>query len=229
MSRSFFNISNVKFAFSLLFFSANVIAGGGFSKSQPDLARAILDHNTPEVARILSRERSSLSEKTFNSGFAASVSLGYADILQVFLNIGAADANLTVPMGELGNLPLLMVAVHAGNLGSTKALLQGKADPNFRHSNGLTALWLASTYGNMEIAQALLASGATPSIPIKTESTPLTQAFLHNHEMVVSLLLQSPKIDFQIEIKSASTFELTVLITRLQEEALKRGITSPTA
>ena len=58
-----------------------------------------------------------------------------------------------------------------------------------------TALLVASREGNAEVVQSLLQHGADPTIPDRSNSSPLLHACSNGHTSVVSLLLEDERVD----------------------------------
>jgi len=71
---------------------------------------------------------------------------------------GGADPNARSTQG----VPVLVLALGAGNSGMLDALLAAGADPNQPAMQGLTALHFAAMRGNVAMAQRLIAAGAKP-------------------------------------------------------------------
>ena len=63
-----------------------------------------------------------------------------------------------------------MLASHHGHLAVVRALLTANADAEARDGNGATALQRASSFGHVEVAQALLATQCTSKFPARYES-----------------------------------------------------------
>jgi ankyrin repeat protein len=58
----------------------------------------------------------------------------------------------------------LFVAAYAGHCNIIKLLVQHKADINWQDDDGMTALWLAIEFGELETVKCLLEQGANPNI-----------------------------------------------------------------
>ena len=58
----------------------------------------------------------------------------------------------------------LFVAAHAGHCNIIKLLVEHKANINWRDDDGMTALWLATEFGEIETVKCLLEQGANPNI-----------------------------------------------------------------
>jgi hypothetical protein len=87
----------------------------------------------------------------------------------------AAGANPNKTAGVNDWTPL-MHAVHKGQEGSVRVLLQYGADVNGRTENGNTALIEAAGYGYAEIVAILLEAGATPDVRDRDGYTALNAA-----------------------------------------------------
>ena len=58
----------------------------------------------------------------------------------------------------------LFVAAYAGHCNIIKLLVEHKADINWQDDDGMTALWLATEFGELETVKCLLEQGANPNI-----------------------------------------------------------------
>ncbi len=58
----------------------------------------------------------------------------------------------------------LFVAAYAGHCNIIKLLVQHNADINWQDDDGMTALWLATEFGELETVKCLLEQGANPNI-----------------------------------------------------------------
>lgn len=58
----------------------------------------------------------------------------------------------------------LFVAAHAGHCNIIKLLVEHKANINWQDDDGMTALWLATEFGEVEMVKCLLEQGANPNI-----------------------------------------------------------------
>jgi ankyrin repeat protein len=58
----------------------------------------------------------------------------------------------------------LFVAAHAGHCNIIKLLVEHKANINWQDDDGMTALWLATEFGELKTVKCLLEQGANPNI-----------------------------------------------------------------
>jgi len=65
----------------------------------------------------------------------------------------------------------LMYLAHEGSVEGIRELLDGGADPNFRDSDGRTALHIAACEGHAEVVELLLQSGAEAAVEDQWGST----------------------------------------------------------
>jgi ankyrin repeat protein len=61
----------------------------------------------------------------------------------------------------------LFVAAHAGHCNIIKLLVEHKANIDWQDDDGMTALWLATEFGELETVKCLLEQGADPNITTK--------------------------------------------------------------
>lgn len=107
------------------------------------------------------------------------------DLAEILLRHGA-DPNVTEPM--LRYTPLLE-ASYKNLPGLVSALLQAKAEPNYRAPSQATALSLAATKGHAEVLRVLLEGGADPNLADKFGITPLHLACQFGTADCVKLLV----------------------------------------
>ncbi len=101
-----------------------------------------------------------------------------------------AGFNFNTPIRRPGQTALLLAAQY-GRADMVKALLEAKADPNFKSSNGFTPLNLVAQQGNTDAVKILLASGADPNSPNTKNETPLYSAIMNYHFDTAYALLEA--------------------------------------
>ncbi|KAK3165436.1 hypothetical protein QOZ80_1AG0033170 [Eleusine coracana subsp. coracana] len=82
----------------------------------------------------------------------------------------------------------LMYLAHSGNAEGIRELLDAGADPNFRDSDGRTALHIASCEGHPEVVELLLQRGAEGAVEDQWGSTPLADAMHYQNHDVIKIL-----------------------------------------
>ncbi|KAG2600688.1 integrin-linked protein kinase 1-like [Panicum virgatum] len=82
----------------------------------------------------------------------------------------------------------LMYLAHEGSVGGIRELLDGGADPNFRDSDGRTALHIAACEGYAEVVELLLQRGAEAAVEDQWGSTPLADAMHYQNHDVIKIL-----------------------------------------
>ncbi|EGZ22618.1 hypothetical protein PHYSODRAFT_489287 [Phytophthora sojae] len=82
----------------------------------------------------------------------------------------------------------LMCAAWRGHKAMVEMLLERGAYVDRRLPDGATALYLASEYGQLEVARALVKNRANVNAENEEEVTPMAVATMNNHSQVVSLL-----------------------------------------
>ncbi|XP_006644703.1 integrin-linked protein kinase 1-like [Oryza brachyantha] len=89
----------------------------------------------------------------------------------------------------------LMYMAHEGDAEGIQELLDAGADPNFRDSDGRTALHIAACEGHAEVADLLLQRGADAVAEDRWSSTPLADALHYqNHDVIKILEKHGPKL-----------------------------------
>lgn len=101
----------------------------------------------------------------------------------------ASGTNLHV-YNNFGN-SVLHEAAYAGNTTALlKLLFKGEIDINKKNNRGLTALHIASSYGNVEVSQCLLEAGADVDTRDSTyQRTPLLNAIFNDEDLAIPALL----------------------------------------
>ncbi|MCY1381928.1 Ankyrin repeats (many copies) [compost metagenome] len=93
------------------------------------------------------------------------------------------DINTASGMGTA-----LMAATVKGNVEIVKKLLENKADPNIRDSNGTTALIYAAIFKKYEIADFLIKAKADPAIKDNRGNSAIDYAVLANDDKLIQIL-----------------------------------------
>jgi ankyrin repeat protein len=82
----------------------------------------------------------------------------------------------------------LMYLAHEGSAEGIRELLDDGADPNFRDSDGRTALHIAACEGHPEVVELLLQCGAEAAVEDQWGSTPLADAMHYQNHDVIKIL-----------------------------------------
>ena len=123
----------------------------------------------------------------FESYLTAAVDDNGASIAQHIA--GGFSADLTLPNGEGGNLSLLHLVTFQGFENSTKALLDGGANPDILDSGGEPPLKMAIVRGNVRIVKMLLEHGANANIQMRDGNTPLHVAAMAKEKEIAQVLV----------------------------------------
>jgi ankyrin repeat protein len=133
----------------------------------------------------------------------------------------------------------LFVAAYAGHCNIIKLLVEDKANINWQDDDGMTALWLATEFGELETVKCLLEQGANPNITTKdyyrefsngsnkidvTLITPLFMAITRDDEVgdvnfqIIKLLLENnAKVDEPVKQNDSGwTVNITPLYIAVQ-------------
>lgn len=125
-----------------------------------------------------------------------------------------AKANVDI-VDQEGNSPLLK-AVFAGCLvhrsDYVKILIKAHANVDVQNAEGVTPLMIAAKYGNYEICNMLINTGADVTLRNKNDGTALTLALMSDKTHVISLLRDTHK-------KLLENYQQMLLDTWLQAPA----------
>jgi len=127
-------------------------------------------------------------------------------VIQLLLNAGA-DINFK---GGLMS-PLMKVAeIGSGDILDVLFSDGATVDINMRSSSGSTALFVACSFGNLEIVEKLIELGADINIPNHFNGSPLMIAIKNGHDEVANTLLSAkPNLDILDENKESALFIAT--------------------
>ena len=111
--------------------------------------------------------------------------LGIDAVVAALIEIKSCDINIQGPWSRTP----LMWAVWGGNHGVVKLLLTcDGVDPDKQNNSGQSPLWLASSWGDVEMVRLLIEGGANPNKADKNGETPLMMASRHEDMQMVALL-----------------------------------------
>lgn len=96
------------------------------------------------------------------------------EIAELLLNHGAEFNKACTLPGIAGTVPPLYVAVEKRHKEMVALLLAHKADPNAQTSDGLSALCAASTLGDVDLINQLVAAGAEVNMACASKKRPYT-------------------------------------------------------
>ncbi|TVU35106.1 hypothetical protein EJB05_16977 [Eragrostis curvula] len=102
-------------------------------------------------------------------------------------NTGAGAAAAAAEANGVMSFQLMYLA-HSGNAEGIRELLDAGADPNFRDSDGRTALHIAACEGHPEVVELLLQRGAEAAVEDQWGSTPLADAMHYQNHDVIRIL-----------------------------------------
>ncbi|WP_425616849.1 ankyrin repeat domain-containing protein [Anatilimnocola sp. NA78] len=122
--------------------------------------------------------------------FKESISDNKSDEFIRMLKAAPKAANMIVPseQGHPYEATMLMEAVQYRHVAAVKLLLEYGADVKAITKSYDSALQIAASNGDLEIAKLLLAKGADPAFPA-TGDSPLHEAAINGHTEIVKLLL----------------------------------------
>jgi hypothetical protein len=123
----------------------------------------------------------------FESYLTAAVDDNGASVSQHIASGFSPD--LTLPNGEGGTLSLLHLVTFQGFENSTKALLDGGANPDILDSGGEPPLKMAIVRGNVRVVKMLLQNGANANMQMRDGNTPLHVAAMAKEKEIAQILL----------------------------------------
>jgi ankyrin repeat protein len=171
---------------------------------QEDLAQLIWDRNpAPNLFEAAAMGRTDLllelmeeapdgANAVAPDGFGIlglAVYFGRPETAKVILDAGADPDTPTA--NDFKVRPLHSAAAHRdqdGSLALVRLLLDGGADPNVAQAGGWTPLHQAAAHGRKEVAEALVAHGASLTAKSDDGRTPLEMARVKGHTQMEALL-----------------------------------------
>ncbi|MCY1240479.1 Ankyrin repeats (3 copies) [compost metagenome] len=161
----------------LLFLSLNAF-------SQKDIFNAARTGTVDEVKALMKVNPGCINELS-PEGYSPLILACYRGNIEVaqFLMQQVKDINTASGMGTA-----LMAATVKGNVEIVKKLLENKADPNIRDSNGTTALIYAAIFKKYEIADFLIKAKADPAIKDNRGNSAIDYAVLANDDKLIQIL-----------------------------------------
>ncbi|MCB1166624.1 MAG: ankyrin repeat domain-containing protein [Leptospiraceae bacterium] len=110
-------------------------------------------------------------------------------LVRVLLEAGAEPNQVSERIKNLPGIAPLHLSV--GSPAVTRLLLDAKASPDIKDSDGLTPLFYAVSAGNLESAEMLLQSGADPNLTSDKAASPLMLAANKGNVAMAELLLKN--------------------------------------
>ncbi len=109
---------------------------------------------------------------------------GHVPVVNLLASSGA-DVN------EGGLQAPLHMAASLGDVHMTQALLERKADPAMKASNGWTPMYMASVHGQSAVVHLLVRSNASVNCTTDADKTPMHAAATYGHSGVLEILLDA--------------------------------------
>lgn len=145
--------------------------------------------------------------------------MGHDDIVNLLLDRGAKIDQ----QNTFNRLTPLCAAISHRNLETVELLLKRGANPNLVVGESFTALMLAAFNGYVEIVKTLLAWGAKTDLTNDLGDTALRGAWGNEHDSTVDLLLDSGRLNLELELKVAQIKQEDVLVKKLKKKLHKQA------
>ena len=178
-------ITKILIIFVLLIFQKQAFAQ---KNNTPDLFEICRNGDVATLTKMLKKDAKLVNYKQSN-GFTPLIIASYngqTEIAKILLEKGA-DINAQDKSGNTA----LMGLCFKGNLELIKLFLankESKININLVNFNNASALIFAATFGHIEIAKALLASGADKNLKDNTGKTAFNHAVLQENKAMIEIL-----------------------------------------
>ena len=169
--------------------------------SDDSWSRAIAKRDLTEIARLVAAG-ADVNRSNGDGMTALMVACAERDdsLRRVLLEHGAR----VNAANDRGGTPLMYSAT-VGDLEAVQLLLSRGAEINAHATNGWTALTLAAARGFDDVATVLLAHGADPNVRDIYGWTPLMRAVEHERRAVVRVLLESDRLNINVQNENGHT------------------------
>jgi uncharacterized protein len=174
-----------------------------------------------DVSQVKSLVASGISPNTFDPVGNTMLIVAINDKSYKVIDFLIANKSTDIDLPNKNGETPLMIAAIDGELGVVKTLvLQKKANVN---PVGWTPLHYASTRGNLEIAQFLIANGAVVNALSPSHTTPLMMAVQSGNEVLVKLLLDNGA---DLKIRNTAGFSAIDVADLFDKTDMKTGLSS---